>query len=52
MWIGIGLLLLALWAIGFFVWHLGTIIWVALMAAAVAFVVHWFSHRRKTAEHS
>ena len=48
----IGLALLALWVIGFFFWHLGTIIYVALLAAVAAFVWHWVSHRANTREKS
>lgn len=44
----IGIVLLAFWAMGFFFWHLGTIIWLALVAAAVAFVWHWATHRHKS----
>ncbi len=50
MWLIIGLALMALWALGFFLWHLGTIIWIALVAAVVAFVWHWVSHRNQAAK--
>ncbi|WP_158246214.1 hypothetical protein [Sulfobacillus sp. hq2] len=48
----IGLALLALWVIGFFFWHLGTIIYVALLAAIAAFVWHWVSRRAHAREKS
>lgn len=51
MWLVIGLVLLAIWFIGFFFWHLGTIIWVALLAAVGAWVWHWVSHRARETGH-
>ncbi len=45
MWLTIGIVLLVIWGLGFFLWHLGTFIWLALILAAAAFVWHWVSHR-------
>lgn len=42
----IGIILAAFWVLGLFVWHIGTIIYLALIAAVVAFVWHWATHRK------
>ena len=36
MWLTIGIILLVIWGLGFFLWHLGTFIWLALILAAAA----------------
>jgi hypothetical protein len=41
----LGLILLALWVLGFLVFHLGALIHLALLAAVVAIVWHWVAGR-------
>jgi len=43
----VGLLLLACWALGFLVFHLGALIHLALLAGAVALVWHWARSRAR-----
>ncbi len=47
MWIGVGILLLLLWAGGFFAFHVaGFLIHILLILAVVAFIVHFVTGRR------
>jgi predicted lipid-binding transport protein (Tim44 family) len=47
MWIGIGILLLLLWAGGFFAFHAaGFLIHILLICAVVSFVIHFITGRR------
>jgi Family of unknown function (DUF5670) len=47
MWIGIAILLLLLWAGGFFAFHVaGFFIHILLICAVVAFVIHFITGRR------
>lgn len=43
----IGVVLLAVWVLGFFLWHLGTVIWLALVAAVGVFIWHWAQNRSR-----
>jgi hypothetical protein len=50
MWIGIGILLLLLWAGGFFAFHVaGFLIHILLICAVVAFILHFITGRRSAA---
>ena len=44
----IGLALLAIWALGLLVFHLGTIIYVALIVGLGVLVYHWVAGSRRT----
>jgi hypothetical protein len=47
MWIGIAILLLLLWAGGFFAFHVaGFLIHVLLILAVVSFIIHFITGRR------
>jgi hypothetical protein len=47
MWIGIAILLLLLWAGGFFAFHVaGFFIHILLILAVVSFIIHFISGRR------
>jgi Family of unknown function (DUF5670) len=47
MWIGIAILLLLLWAGGFFAFHVaGFLIHILLILAVVSFVIHFITGRR------
>lgn len=47
MWIGIAILLLLLWAGGFFAFHVaGFFIHILLICAVVAFIIHFITGRR------
>ena len=47
MWIGIAILLLLLWAGGFFAFHVaGFFIHILLICAVVSFVIHFITGRR------
>jgi hypothetical protein len=47
MWIGVGILLLLLWAGGFFAFHVaGFLIHILLICAVVAFIIHFITGRR------
>ncbi len=43
----IALVLFAFWLIGLLVFHLGTIIYLALAAAVILAVWHWFGQRHR-----
>jgi hypothetical protein len=50
MWIGIGILLLVLWAGGFFAFHVaGFFIHILLICAVVSFILHFVTGRRTAA---
>jgi hypothetical protein len=50
MWIGIAILLLLLWAGGFFAFHVaGFLIHILLILAVVSFVIHFITGRRASA---
>jgi hypothetical protein len=50
MWIGIGILLLLLWAGGFLAFHVaGFFIHILLICAVVAFILHFITGRRTAA---
>jgi hypothetical protein len=47
MWIGIAILLLLLWAGGFFAFHVaGFLIHILLILAVVSFIIHFITGRR------
>lgn len=47
MWIGIAILLLLLWAGGFFAFHVaGFLIHILLILAVVSFIIHFIAGRR------
>ena len=47
MWIGIAIILLLLWASGFFAFHVaGFLIHILLILAVVSFVIHFITGRR------
>ena len=50
MWIGIAIILLLLWAGGFFAFHVaGFLIHILLILAVVSFVIHFITGRRASA---
>jgi Family of unknown function (DUF5670) len=50
MWIGIAIILLLLWAGGFFAFHVaGFLIHILLILAVVSFVIHFITGRRAAA---
>lgn len=51
--LGIGVVLLAFWALGWLLWHLGSLIWLAFVAGIIAVIWHGVRGRRRApADHS